>query len=259
MIGPILQNSEVESFRMANTLLKDPVQSTSKVSFDEVLETQAKEVAQKVKDKASDIAAPQVTSKKKKGRDSNELIDITKLTQGNETKRSREIDGTYKSFNKKGDNRFDEELSDKGQRQQALENATNVAYQPYVQPVYDQGGRRRYTKADVLANWERFTPYLTEDATKKSVRIDIPLLEDIQALVLRLHPDKSITASILGSGAIVELVRQNKDKLDRNLKHHNLSLREFNGYTSEVEFNTESGTRKKKKQDNSKKIKDLKI
>jgi len=61
-----------------------------------------------------------------------------------------------------------------------------------------------------------------------------------------MHPDRSVTASLLGSHAMADLIRQNKDKLDRNLKHHHLTLREFLTYTTEVDFNNESGTKRKK-------------
>ena len=127
-----------------------------------------------------------------------------------------------------------------------MDNA-NFAGQPALQPVYDQGQRQRPTKAQMLAAWEKFAPTITEDITRRAVRIDIPLINDVQAIVLKMNPDKSLSASLLGSFEMGELVKQNKGKLDRNLRHHHLSLREFNAYRSELEFTTESGTKKGKK------------
>lgn len=249
MIGPSLQVNELDSFKMANSLLAGPVMNPDE-TFEAVLERQEKEVAKKVDEKASDIVNESNGTKKKKGKEnlSEGLPNITGIVQNIERRNSREIQNTYLLLERFRENKKSQEDDLlKSPRQQVFSNAYNVAGQALIQPIYDQG-QRRMTKSQILEQWEKFTPVVTEDVTKKAVRLDIPLVNDVQALVLRIHPDKSISASLLGSKAMEELIKQNKDKLDRNLRHHHLSLREFNTYRSELEFTNDSGTKKRKKQ-----------
>ncbi|MBI3591514.1 MAG: hypothetical protein HY094_09100 [Candidatus Melainabacteria bacterium] len=253
MVGPILQPNDLDSFRLGTSLIKDSyTKSAFGKSFDEVLETQVKEASQKVKEKASDVAEDNSDSKKKKtSKNLNDgLPNITQIIQNADRKNSLETQKTYLLLDKFKQNKKSQEEDDDlprgGLRQQTLNNANNIAGQPLFQPVYDQN-QRRMTKSQMLEKWEKLAPTVSEDITKKSVRIDIPLLNDVQALVLRLNPDKSITASLLGSKAMGKLIKENKDKLDRNLRHHQLSLKEFNTYSSQLTFNTESGTKKQKR------------
>ena len=249
MVSTSLQNVEMDSFKMANSLLKDPIGSLNNESFDDVLDKQIKEVAQKSKDKVVDVVDNDKVKKKKDKAFEGGLPDITKLTQNSDTRNSREVKNTYLLLDKFKDKKdYDDESSSKDMRRLVMDNANNIPGQALIQPVYDQGQRRRLTKSDVLAQWDKYTPLVTEDITKRAVRIDIPLLNDIQALVLRMNSDRSITASMLGSKEMGELIKQNKDKLDKNLKHHHLSLREFNTYGTELELNSESGTKKRKRQ-----------
>ena len=251
--------ADLDVFRRANSLMKDSNQTIFNKSFEETFEEQAKQVARKANDEATELVESSKDSKKKKEKDTKyeTLPDITKITRNIEKSLPHDIRNSQSLLEKfKDKKKIDEEIF-KGNKQQFLQSS-NLVGQPLIEPVYDQG-QRRATKSQMLAAWEKFAPVITEDLTKKAVRIDIPLINDVQALVLRLHPDRSISASLLGSYVMGELIKQNKDQLDRNLRHHHLSLREFNTYRSELEFNTESGTRKnpKKKQGNKAKEVDL--
>ena len=245
MFNQQIQSADANIFGKANAILKSPPSTSIDKTFEETLEDQTKQVAQKAQDDATQIATNSKEIKKKKETNL-ELPDITKITGKIEksmpysTRKSQSLLGKIKD---KDDDPFS------GNKNQFLQQNPNVAGQPLIQPVYDQG-QRRPTKAQMLSAWEKLAPVVTEDITKKSVRIDIPMLNDVQALVLKLNPDRSLVVSILGSYEMGELIKQNKDKLDRNLRHHHLSLKEFNAYRSELEFNAESGTRKnpKKKQ-----------
>lgn len=247
MIGPRIQSGEIESFKMANSLMKEPSFIGSGNAFKEILDSQVKEVAQKAKEKVSKVLDVDGKGKKKKENLKDSLPDISKIFQEN-TRESREIKNTYSLLDKFKEEKDSKEDFSKGARRQVLDNANNLSGQALIQPVYDQGSRKKFTKSHLLSNWEKFTPQITEDITKRSIRIDIPMINDIHALVLRMHPDRSLTASLLGSKVMEDLIKQNKDKLDRSLRHHQLSLREFNTYTSELEFNSESGTKRKKRQ-----------
>ncbi len=239
--------SNIDPFNAANSLLKNSYQAGVGNSFKDILEDKVKEVDNKVKEKASEIVEDNKDSKKKVTKNQNELPDITKIVNNQDKRNQNEVQKVYSLLDKfKETKKFKDEDFSRGARQQTLLNATNAAGQALVNPIFDQGGRKP-SKSQLLATWERFAPTVTEDITKKSVRIDIPLLNDVQALVLRLNPDKSLTASLLGSEAMGKLIKENKDKLDKNLKHHHLSLREFNTYNSELAFNSESGTKRQKK------------
>lgn len=252
MIGTSLQSSELESFKMANSLIRDPIKSNSDNSFGEVLNEQTKETTRKIKDKAAETASDDKATKKKKTKENLEKEDVLSfapLGKNPDQAISNETKNTYlllEKFKQRKRNSNEEDLLNTS-RKPLSPNVYNAPGQPLFQPLFDEG-QRRMNKSQILANWEKFAPVVTEDITKKAIRIDIPLINDVQALVLRMNPDRSITASLLGSQVMGELIKQNKEKLDRNLKHHHLSLREFNTYRSELEFTGESGTRKKKKQ-----------
>ena len=245
MLNGYVQFNELDSFKQANSLLKN---SSLDGTFEEVLETQAKEASRNAKDKAAEIIDESTETKKKKTKENHPdtLTDITQITRNTDRNPSHEVRNTYLLLDKMKEKKksvIDDEP--KGPRQQQMENA-NFAGQPMFQPVAEQG-QRRPTKAQMLAAWEKFAPTVTEDLTRKAVRIDIPLINDVQAIVLRMHPDRSITASMLGSHEMGELLKQHKDKLVKNLRHHHVSLREINTYRSELEFTSESGTKKGKK------------
>lgn len=247
MFNQTIQPADANIFGKANAILKNPASTSIDKTFEETLEEQAKQVEQKTQDEATQVVTTSKETKKKKENSlDNQLPDITKITGKIEkslpydAKKSQSL---LEKFKDKKDDPFT------GNKQQFLQQNPNIAGQPLIQPVYDQP-QRRPSKSQMLAAWEKLAPVVTEDITKKSVRIDIPMLNDVQALVLRLNPDRSLVASLLGSYAMGELIKQNKEKLDRNLRHHHLSLKEFNTYRSELEFNAESGTKKnpKKKQ-----------
>ena len=244
MLTPGIYNQDIDSFKKANSLLQNPSKSSFEDVFEEALE---KNVKEQTKEKASELVDEGIDSRKKKSKETKygSLPDITQITRNVEKYSSSEAK-TYMLLDKIKDKKkgaIEEELN-KGPRQQAMDNA-NFAGQAMFQPVYEQP-QRRPNKAQMLEAWEKFAPVVTEDLTKKAIRIDIPLINDIQALILRMNPDRSISASLLGSEAMGELIKNNKDRLDRNLRHHQVSLREFNTYRSELEFNSEAGTKKNK-------------
>lgn len=248
MVPYSFNNRDLETFRAANSLLRNPYQSRVNSSFTEVFENQVKEVTTKIKEQTSEIIEENKDTKKKtKGNLQDELPDISKIIKNNETRNLNSLQKTYSLLEKFKDfKKLKDEEHSQSSRKQFLSNVHGFVGNPLIQPLNDHG-QRKMSKSHMLAVWEKFSPMVTEYANKKSVRIDIPLLHDVQALVLRLNPDRSITASLLGSQEMTKLIKDNKDKLDKNLRHHHLSLKEFNTYNSELTFNTESGTKKQKK------------
>src|SRR3989338_7306973 len=125
---PSFNTIELDSFKAANSLLKGP-SSVNKlgVSFDDVLETKAKEVAEKTKEKAGDLAdSDNATNKKKGNKISNkELPNINSILQNSQRGNSGEILKTYLLLEKFKENKKlnDDEDLPRGARQQALNNA----------------------------------------------------------------------------------------------------------------------------------------
>lgn len=247
MVGSLSQFSyDVDSFKLGATILRDPINTkSSATSFSEVLETQTKEINQQVEEKASQLVSDKKVEKKKK-KGPGDLLDAAKIIE-NKKDSHQQIVGTkntYKLLEEYKNKKSKDEDPFQKSKEQALN--PNVAGQPIIQPD-SQGQGKKYNRAQMLSVWERLAPTVTEDATKKSVRLDIPLLNDVKAIVLRMHSDRSITASVLGSDMMTDLIQKNKAKFDKNIRHHGLTLREFNTYRSELEFNSESGTKKNKK------------
>ena len=252
MNTPLFIN-DLNTFKLGNSLLQNPVKFNLSATFEEVLEdTQTKTTTTSKPKESTPEDIEQIfgfKNKKERGKaNDKELPNIQNIIQNDNKRVFRELQGLSPIIDQLREIRKFKEETNQGLRQQVMNNAHNFAGQGRIDAVFDQG-YKKYSRSQLVSLWDRFTPQITEDVTKQSVRIDIPLIYDIQTLVLRLNPDRSVTASMLGSKEMVELIKRNKDILDRNLRHHHLSLKEFNTYRSELELNTETGsTRKKRKQ-----------
>lgn len=252
-------NADLNTFKLSASLFKDPTIPSSGKSFNQVLNEEIKSVEKKEEAKAVDIVKDNdhTSKKKEKSVDLNELPNISTIVRSDKKDGSnaRHINELLDQFKTEKKLKYDDPFSENKQR--AMQNIYNAPGQAYVQPDGRQG-QRRMTRSQIMSAWERLAPTVTEDPMRKSIRIDIPMLNDVRALILRMHPDRSISASLLGSEAMQELIRNNKHKLDKTLKHHHLSLKEFNTYVDETTFTGEAGTRKKKqKRQNSKKTVDI--
>jgi len=239
---------DIDPLKLGTSLMRDSIKSPSKLSFAEEMESQVKEAVKKAKSNVVDAVNEDKAVKKKKGNKfTEELLDVTKLTR-NEKSYSKELQSTYSELERfKEGKQFNEETFSKDSRQQMLDNAYNAVVTPFVEQIHDFRPRKRLTKSQLIERWEKFAPTITDDITKRSVRIDIPLLHDVQSLVLRMNKDGSISATLLGSEEMARLIKENKDKLNNRLKHHHLSLKEFNAYTEGVMFDVETGTKKQKR------------
>ena len=253
-------NADLNTFKLSASLFKDSTLPSSGRSFSQVLKEEVKSIAKTEETKAVDVVKDNdhITKKKEKSINLNELPDINKIVysdkkDGSNAQRVNELLDQFKSERKSKD---EDPFSQNKQR--AMQNINNAAGQAFIQPDGRQG-QRRMTRSQIMSAWERLAPSVTEDPMRKSVRIDIPMLNDVRALILRMNPDRSITASLLGSEVMQDLIRNNKPRLDKTLKHHHLSLKEFNTYVDETTFTGEAGTRKKKpkKQNSNKKTVDI--
>lgn len=229
----------------ANSILKDPVQKPIGQNFSEVLETQANEAKENTKEEAAKVLDNKKSTSEKKKTATNEKLPNAVNIIENDKQQNNTTQRTYSLLkNLKDKTASSEEEGFKGAKENANPNAIGQAQ---VQPLNNNNGGRKMSKSKLLSMWDKLSPTVTEDSGLKSVRVDIPLVKDLKAIVLKLNQDRSISASLLGSSDISELVKQNKDKLDTTFRHHNLSLREIKTYRSELDLNSESGTKKKKK------------
>lgn len=92
----------------------------------------------------------------------------------------------------------------------------NVAPQEYQQ---DSSQERRKQ----LANWEDLAPRITEDPTNKAVRLDIPGINDIETLIVRMKPG-GIGIQVVGAKDTMSRLANTESELAAKLKAHNISL-----------------------------------
>lgn len=250
--------NDIKTFQLGISLTKPSLDPNSDKSFKEVLDNQIKETTKKAEEKVSEVSKDEKGIQKKKDKSPGDLPDISKIIKNTDPKSDDSFRTTYlllERFKSERKTKYDDPFS--ANKHKVVQNLHHAIGNPLIDPYGHQGQPRRMSRSQILSLWERMTPTVTEDPMKRSVRIDIPMLHDVQALVLRLHPDKSVSASLLGSEAMQELIKRNKDKLESKLKHHHLTLKEFNTYISETEFTLYSGTKKKKNKQKSRKVMDI--
>lgn len=230
------------NFNIGTSILKDPATATT-TNFGNVLEEKIKEAT--VSDTKRTDKGTKVKENKEKKPTLGELPDISKLLNDPKDCQSNGVRSAYSILEKLKDKSSNQEESF-GNNTKNPDHSPNVVGHPLVDRLNQDSGQKA-SRSKILSLWERVAPTVSEDSFRKSVRIDIPLLNDVRTLILRMNSDRSISASLLGSEAMADLIRQNKDKLEKNLKDHNLTLREFRTYHSELEFNNESGSKKQKR------------
>lgn len=233
------------NLNMGNSILHESA-ATSKTAFADMLEEKIKEATISDEDKKTDAKNDKSTKKQaNSGINKNLKAGISILQDARPLRNENTLSKTYSLLDKLKDRQpFEEEINPEEKKD--LNQSPNVVGHAFAAPINSNNGRQM-SRSQMLSIWDRMAPTVTEDANRKTVRIDIPLVKDIRALVLKMHSDGSITASVLASDSMAELIRQNKDKLEKALKSHNLELRDFKAYKSDLTFNQESGSRKKKR------------
>lgn len=126
------------------------------------------------------------------------------------------------------------------ENQKAIVNAVregNVAQQE-SQNQNDGNERKRQ-----LANWEDLAPRVTEDTINRAVRIDIPGLNDVETIIVRMKRD-AVSMQVVGSKDAMERLHLNQAELVRNLKDKNVkmaSLQVFDGEIVRKKMNEKAG------------------
>lgn len=100
----------------------------------------------------------------------------------------------------------------------------NVAQQD--SPNNDSGSRRKQ-----LENWEDLAPKVIEDPVNKAVRIDIPGINDIETLIVRMNRG-AVGIQVIGSKDAMGRLIGGESELAKKLRDHNIvldSLKAFDG------------------------------
>ncbi len=100
----------------------------------------------------------------------------------------------------------------------------NVAQQD--SPNNDSGSRRKQ-----LENWEDLAPKVVEDPVNKAVRIDIPGINDIETLIVRMNRG-AVGIQVVGSKDAMGRLMSGESELAKKLREHNIvldSLKAFDG------------------------------
>lgn len=74
-----------------------------------------------------------------------------------------------------------------------------------------------------LANWEELAPRIVEDPKNRAVRIDIPGLNDVQTLIVRMKRD-AVSIQVVGDKSTMERLQANESELNKNLRAHDIKL-----------------------------------
>lgn len=93
-------------------------------------------------------------------------------------------------------------------------------------PNNDSGSRRRQ-----LENWEDLAPKVIEDPVNKAVRIDIPGINDIETLIVRMNRG-AVGIQVIGSKDAMGRLIGGESELAKKLREHNIvldSLKAFDG------------------------------
>lgn len=77
-----------------------------------------------------------------------------------------------------------------------------------------------------LAKWSQLAPRVIEDAKNKAVRVDIPGLEDLQTLIVRVN-GSGVSIQVAGSESSMNLLEANQGQLRERLAKHDISLKEI--------------------------------
>ncbi len=80
-----------------------------------------------------------------------------------------------------------------------------------------------------LANWEDLAPRITEDIKNRAVRIDIPGLNDIETLIVRMQKNQ-VTVQVVGDGKVMDALQSREAELKSRLASKNIQLADFQAF-----------------------------
>ncbi len=80
-----------------------------------------------------------------------------------------------------------------------------------------------------LANWEDLAPRITEDIKNRAVRIDIPGLNDIETLIVRMQQGQ-VSVQAVGDNKVMQSLQGREAELKSRLASKNIQLASFQAF-----------------------------
>jgi len=136
-------------------------------------------------------------------------------------------------------NRLAEEISDKYSKSETTMAAVAQENNKVLTEAYREGNvaQEQATYNDSndrkkqLAKWDELAPRIIEDPKNRAVRIDIPGLNDVQTLIVRMKQD-SVHVQVVGEKSVMERLQSSEGELSRKLRDHNVKLAGLQAFDS---------------------------
>lgn len=84
-----------------------------------------------------------------------------------------------------------------------------------------------------LANWEELAPSIIEDPMNKAIRLDIPGIEDVETLIVRMNKN-GVGIQVVGAKGAMEQLMATESELAKRLRAHSLGLDKFQTFDGEA-------------------------
>jgi len=136
-------------------------------------------------------------------------------------------------------NRLAEETADKYSKSETTMAAAAQENNKVLTEAYREGNvaQEQTTYNDSndrkkqLARWEELAPQIIEDPKNRAVRIDIPGLNDVETLIVRMKQD-SVVVQVVGEQSTMERLQSSQSELSKTLKEHNVKLASLQAFDS---------------------------
>jgi hypothetical protein len=135
--------------------------------------------------------------------------------------------------------RLAEEIADKYNKSETTMAAAAQENNKTVTEAYKEGNvaqeqAQHYDSNDrkkQLAKWDELAPRIIEDPKNRAVRIDIPGLNDVETLIVRMKQD-SVHVQVVGEKSVMERLQLSESELGRKLREHNVKLASLQAFDS---------------------------
>lgn len=156
-----------------------------------------------------------------------------------EMRDKEEVQELVKNSNFEESTRLAEEIADKYNKSETTMAAAAQENNKIVTEAYREGSvaqeqAQHYDGNDrkkQLANWEEMAPRIIEDPKNRAVRIDIPGLNDVETLIVRMN-NNSVQVQVVGEKSVMERLQSSESELSKKLREHNVTLAGLQAFDS---------------------------
>ncbi len=85
-----------------------------------------------------------------------------------------------------------------------------------------------------LANWEDLAPRIMEDPVNRAIRIDLPGLNDIETLIVKMNKGDAVSIQIVGSKETMQQLKSGEAELSRRLRGQDIRFESLQAFDSEA-------------------------